>query len=186
MTCLFKIMPARALAALALLAAGPAFGSDVEMAAKYGPVLEDCYYNASDDAARAACVGLLDGLCAINEEVGDDPIGISLCLKAEESVWERLLRVEYELAAEALARADAAHGDALPEMRRRAETLQAAQAAWRDFRTAECESRVAQYGGDLARGDSILRSRCNIAMTARRAIALRARLAPHGRPELRP
>ncbi len=186
MTMFAKALPVKPLLTVALLIASPAFGSEVEMAAKYGPALENCYYNASDDAARGACVGLLDALCAIEEEVGEDPIGISMCLRAEESVWERLLAVEYELVSVALARADAAHGDDLPEMRRRVETLQAAQAAWRDFRAAECESRVAQYGGDLARGDSILRSRCNVAMTARRAIELRARLAPHGKPEMRP
>lgn len=173
--------------AMALVAlAGPAAATEAEMAANLAPALDTCFYGATDDTQRGDCVAQLDALCRRQEQVGDDPIGISLCLKAELSLWQRLMGVEYEVLAEELAHADNTLGQAGPEFRRRAETLRAAQDAWAVFRDAECESRVTQYGGDLARGDSILRTRCQVEMTAARATALNGRRSTREKPELKP
>lgn len=119
-------------------------------------ILRSCVLDAGKDRdALEQCVGQLTRSC-IAEEGGSNSMTDVLCRSAEADVWQTL--VEENTAR--IAAADPVDG----------ELLATANAAWTQWREAECSYRAYEYGGGS--GEQYDRINCHLRLTASRAIDL--------------
>ena len=154
-----------------LLAALPAAATEHEVD-HFGAILDTCYGEATDQAARTACIGKMATACMDEQDGGHSTLGMTSCLAAEAQVWDKHLNAEYKAArvfAQAMDKDEAVY---FPEFARRAETLLAAQRAWILFRDAECDLERAEWGSGSMR--HIAYTDCKMRMTADRTLRLRA------------
>lgn len=157
--------------ALVFLICGPAAATEHEVT-EYGPILETCRASAGNAEAQAACKGRMSDNCMESQDGGFSTLGMTSCLNAEATVWDRFLNAEYK---ETIAWAKAADTDEavfFPEYAKRVDALRAAQRAWIAFRDAECALAYAHWGSGSMR--NIAFATCQLDMTAARAIELGA------------
>lgn len=124
-------------------------------------------------AAEAACIGRISEPCMGTPE-GGTTIGMVDCLTQETLAWDVILNADWpklRKLAKAIDEDQAMPGMELPSY---AETLLTAQRAWLAFRDAECANQAAEWGAGSHR--NIAYQSCFMALTARRTLALRARL----------
>jgi uncharacterized protein YecT (DUF1311 family) len=119
-----------------------------------------CHAGTALGAPSAPCIGEAARACQALPG-GDTTLGISECLMAETRVWEAVLQAEYERQEEALA----AWSGGLDAQ------LAVTQAAWRDYREAECALRYAYWIDGSIR--TIMAADCHLKKTAARAQELR-------------
>ncbi|MFV2001818.1 MAG: lysozyme inhibitor LprI family protein, partial [Paracoccaceae bacterium] len=117
---------------LGLLPAAALAGED--MIARYGGLLEQCYGEADDRAARELCIGLLSGTCIREEDAGNSTLGIAQCNYSEGRFWDGLLNDEYRQSMVWAKSMDADEAVYFPEYANLANSLRAAQRAWITFR----------------------------------------------------
>ncbi len=161
-------------AAAVAVAFWPAVSSASEdLVQRYGAVLEQCYGEASDGAARQACIGVMADACISREPGGESTLGTSQCLYAESRVWDGLLNAEYRRTMAWAREMDRDEAEYFPEYANRADRLRAAQRAWIAFRDAECDLEFAIWGSGSMR--HIAGANCILRQTAERTIELRAK-----------
>lgn len=154
---------------LLLLLSTPVF-ADQEFIAKYGPMLEKCYFAADEIESKTACKGVFADACMATEEGGQSTFGMSTCAHSEAEVWDRLLNLEYANATQWATTMDADEAELFPEYANRVKRLRNAQRAWIAFRDADCELAYAAWGAGSMR--HIAGSNCLLAKTAERTIEL--------------
>ena len=163
-----------ALAALlqvaAAFSAAPAIATEHEVA-EFGAILTQCYQDAPDTDAKAACLGEMSSTCMDSQEGGHSTLGMTSCLNAEADVWDGFLNVEYKATRDWAKRADEDEAEYFPGFAVRAEKLLEAQRAWIVFRDAECALDYAEWGSGSMR--NIAYADCRLTMTAERTIDFR-------------
>lgn len=145
--------------------------ADQELAARYGPLLLQCYENAPDGQAQIQCIGSLSGACIDQEDGGETTFGIASCNNAETLIWDGLLNDEYQKSMAWAKEGDAEDQTDFPEFANRANALRDAQRAWIPFRDANCNLDYAAWGAGSMR--HIAGTSCLLQMTAERTIDLR-------------
>ncbi|MEO0622337.1 MAG: lysozyme inhibitor LprI family protein [Pseudomonadota bacterium] len=125
------------------------------------------------DRAEAACIRRLAEPCMGTAE-GGTTLGTVDCLFAESAAWDVILNADWP---ELMARArstDGSYAGVDPPPPSAAKTLRTAQRAWLAWREAECAARAAEWGNGSLR--HVIYADCWLALTAKRTIALHARL----------
>ncbi len=165
---------AAAAAVLVVVAGWPGVSTASEdLVQRYRAVLDQCYGDAGDGAARAACIGVMADACISREPGGESTQGTSQCLYGESEVWDELLNAEYRQTMAWAKEMDRDEAEYFPEYAVRADRLRAAQRAWIAFRDAECGLEYAVWGAGSMR--HIAGADCIMRQTAERAIELRAK-----------
>lgn len=142
--------------ALVVMAQAPLAHADVEPD-RFAEALRICIGSATGEAENlAACEGASSRPCM--EEDGGTTHGMVMCLSNEGTVWAEVME-------EHLLRLSRANPDI-------ADTLAAAQQAWRDYTDAQCSYRVALWGEGS--GARVELASCYANMTADRATMLAA------------
>ncbi|RCW86640.1 lysozyme inhibitor LprI family protein [Paracoccus lutimaris] len=137
----------RALAALLLLAA-PALAQEGVPGDAAG--LATCMAAPGEDTARASCAQKLTDACLASPE-GMTTLGMTACLVAETTAWDKLLNDRY---AALLVQAEAFDRELEPDSpyAPSAPVLQQMQRAWIEFRDASCAYAVTPYAGGTMAG----------------------------------
>ncbi|AXC50493.1 DUF1311 domain-containing protein [Paracoccus suum] len=148
-------------------AAAPAPGQ-ADAAPFDATITEACLSGRSDPSSRSGCIGIAAAHClAASGEINDAPVYVR-CYDAEAADWQaRLTDVLGRLSSSGAA-SDTAEA-AGPGSGRRA-ALEVAEAAWANWRDAECAfaRRLAQGGG----GEALAGASCVMRLTAERALML--------------
>ena len=103
---------------------------------------------------------------ACGERSGGTTYGIMTCMLAEGDAWDDLLKAMWPKLVAQAAEDDAGSGVSASQ-----DTLKQAQAAWRDFREAECAHEYARWGDGSFR--MVAGAQCRLRMTAERALTFR-------------
>lgn len=131
---------------------------------------------------RADCIGMASTRCLYGPVGGSSTVGMAACLDAELRQWDSMLNDAYQRLRALDAASDAEMGDSLPGVPRLVPSLRDMQRAWIAFRDAACTYEAAQWGGGTGAGPAS--TQCLMELTARRALALQARVAGYD-PEAR-
>lgn len=114
------------------------------------------------------CIGVVSNACTAAEPGGDTRPVMAECQLAEAAAWQDVMEAEY---ARGLAWAEAKDAERpLPDGRRLAPELAAAQAAWQSFFEAECRFNATQWAHDAL--DANVAANCRVDLIAERAIRL--------------
>lgn len=144
--------------------------ADARLVAEYGPVLEKCYYAATEHKGKTACIGAFAQTCMQQEDGGETTLGMSTCAQSASKVWDRLLNREYARAKNWAVAMDEQEAEHFPEFANRVKRLLDAQRAWISFRDTDCALAYAIWGSGSMR--HIAGSNCFLQSTAERTIEL--------------
>ena len=150
-----------------------------ERPVSYDPgVLADCLSAAEGATDEASCIGRGAQACMEKTDAGGSTVGMGFCLGAELKDWDVRLNQVYGV----LRGREKAMDDEMasyktqgtPTVPQIAPALKTMQRAWIAYRDAACAYEVTHWGGGTGGGPAW--SGCMMDLTARQAIALRARM----------
>ncbi len=145
--------------------------AEEDIVKRYGPLLTQCYAQATDAAALKDCIGAMSGNCMAREAQGETTYGMATCTSSETEVWDGFLNDEYRQTMAYMKALDKDEAEVFPEFANRAEALKKAQRAWLVFRDASCDLEYALGGSGSIR--HLYGTGCFMQMTAERTIELK-------------
>lgn len=164
----------RAVLFSSLILAAPAMAQDIDLAkvtADAAIAAEACLAATGDDyAARPACVGETYQAC-FAAATFQNTIAQTDCAAGELAYWKAELNAAYDALHAALTRQDAEENNGVDQ----APALEAAQKAWLDWRSAECDYHASFFGAGSGSGPAQVF--CDMDLTGKRAIDLQAQVA---------
>lgn len=129
-----------------------------------------CLHDATDQAARKACIGASANTCMEATPDGSTTYGMSVCLRAEHAFWDTRLNASYQDAVVSATETDAAMIASDIDVPSIAQSLKDMQRAWIPFRDAACAYEVAQWSNGSGRGPA--RWACLMHMTATQTLLI--------------
>ena len=149
-------------AVLAVAAAEPGPATDP------APVLACLDAAERDPAAERACAGVASQVCIENLGGSAEAAGLAACTAAEAAAWEAAIAaLTGQIGALLRLQAEAEAAEAQEAL------LGAAQAAWRQYREADCAQEAAHWGEDPMAQAAL--SECWLNRSAARALELLAK-----------
>lgn len=168
-------MMGRLAAILALAASGMGSAALAQETPFTPQATEACLAGATEEGAKAACLGLSANACMAAQPGGPSTAGDGACYAAETAYWDRRLNADYaELLKleEAQAAEDAAASVPQPSP---VEALRAMERAWIAYRDAACAYEYSTWGGGTGGGPA--QELCLLTLTGRQALDLELRLS---------
>lgn len=138
----------------------------------YDPaILDTCLSLRHGVIERAGCIGLAAARCTMIVTAAP-PEEFAACALAERDQWQAQLDELLDRLRDTATATDSATEGA--DARGRRNALDAAQTAWEDWRSAECQDAGIHAGG--SGGEAVAEAECEMTLTAERANALYQRV----------